>query len=782
MLHDQDRQIKRLSFITARIHEEGAKLACCSGSQLMAMTERFRNRLGKGETLDEMLAEAYAVVREAAGRVLSMRHYDVQLMGGIALHEGCIMEMQTGEGKTLASALPVYLNALTGKGVHVVTANEYLASRDCSLLEPLYRYLGLTAATILQGMSLEGKRRAYACDITFGTASEFGFDYLRDNLAVHAGLTVQRPFSFVVIDEVDSILIDEARTPLVISGRGGQSRESYIRVNSFVERLQPERDYTLDARQRTIALTDTGVSLAESAFGVDNLFGTDHVLLYHHILQALRAHHLIRLNVDYCVRDGEINLIDEYTGRIMNGRQYSDGLHQAIEAKEGIRVRNDSQTQASITLQHYFRLYPKLAGMTGTARTEEEEFKRMYGLDTISIPTNRPSIRQDWPDLVYKTEQAKYEAVAEEIHRCYVRSQPVLAGTVSVERSEMLSSLLKERNIPHQVLNANHLEREAEIISRAGQRGAVTISTNMAGRGTDILLGKGADALGGLHVIGTERHESRRIDNQLRGRAGRQGDPGSSRFYLSLEDSLLRRFASESMISKLERLGFDEHTCLEGRHITKVIASAQRVVEASHANALLSLIQYDLVLSSQRSLIYRDRNRLLASEHPEGMVTDMISSAVKRLVHKWCPDTEVPEEWPLEALAADASRLVSEADALNEADLQGMEIPELIAFIASRYMDLYMNKCRHLGTAVMQRLVEAITLKTVDCKWMEHMDAMEQLREGIHLRAYSGENPLREYQVEGHRMFLDMVDSVGEVVVRTILQTRIDASLEAAAI
>jgi len=637
-----EREIKRMSRTVAEINALEPKMQALGDEQLSGKTAEFRARLEQGETLDDLLPEAFAVVREASRRVLDKRHYDVQLMGGMVLHQGKIAEMKTGEGKTLVATLAVYLNALTGKGVHVVTVNDYLAQRDSQEMGKIYQFLGMTVGCNLHGLSHEEKQQAYACDITYGTNNEFGFDYLRDNMVLYKEQMVQRPLHFAIIDEVDSILIDEARTPLIISGQAQKSTELYYAADRFVSRLSEGEDFTIDVKMKSIVLTEQGVSKAERAFNIDNLFAHEHVLLNHHVQQALRARYIMKRDVDYVVQEDEVIIVDEFTGRLMAGRRYSDGLHQAIEAKEGLKVQNESMTLATITFQNYFRMYRKLAGMTGTAKTEEEEFKRIYGLEVVQVPTNRPMIRVDLPDVVYKTEDAKYKAVVEEIERRHKTGQPVLVGTVSIENSERISGMLKKKGIAHQVLNAKYHAIEAEIIAQAGQRGAVTIATNMAGRGTDILLGEGVAELGGLHIIGTERHESRRIDNQLRGRSGRQGDPGSSQFYLSMQDELMRRFGADNIMGMMERLGFEEDVPIESKLITRAIESAQKRVEGSNFDARRIVLQYDDVINLQREKVYGDRREILFSDNIRDIVMGMIRSTITRTIETHCPDSEVP--------------------------------------------------------------------------------------------------------------------------------------------
>ncbi|WP_141504228.1 preprotein translocase subunit SecA [Paenibacillus luteus] len=777
---NNEREVRRLSKIAAKIDSMEFNISKLDDDQLKAKTAEFQMRLSKREQLTDILPEAFAVVREASRRVLFMRPFTVQIMGGIALFEGKIVEMKTGEGKTLVGTLPVYLNALAGNGVHVVTVNDYLAQRDSREMGQLFRFLGLSVGCTLNGTGLEMKRRAYACDITYGTCSEFGFDYLRDHMALFEDQTVQRPPNYVIIDEVDSILIDEARTPLIISGKAQRSTYLYNKADRFAGRLEEDDDFTIDSRMETIVLTEASVRKAEQEFEVDNLFSQEHMLLNHHINQALRARHMLKRNVDYVVQDNEILIVDEFTGRLMLGRRYSDGLHQAIEAKEGLDLQNESMMQASITLQNYFRVYPRLAGMTGTARTEEGEFKHVYGRDVVEIPTNRPNIRKDHPDVIYKTVNGKYKALIEEITRRHKCGQPVLVGTVSIEGSEFISAALHEKGVKHRVLHAMLHAEEAEIIRNAGQRGAVTISTNMAGRGTDINLGDGVPELGGLHVIGTERHESRRIDNQLRGRAGRQGDPGSTQFYLSMEDGLMRRFGSQQLTDMLEKYGFSEELPLEGSLISRSIESAQRIVEGANFESLKMVLQYDEVVNRQRERIYRDREEILQSDHIRGIVIAMIRSLVERVVDKHCPSEEIPEKWDISLLADYVNLVLFSDDQISSSQLWGKEKDEIIRFFMDMIIDVYEERETRIGKIAMRQFEKFIVLRAVDSKWIDHIDAMDQLRQGILLRVYGGNDPLQEYQFEGHEMFLDMVRRLEEEVCRYIMKVKISENVRPA--
>ncbi|HZG59698.1 MAG TPA: preprotein translocase subunit SecA [Anoxybacillus sp.] len=778
MFDPNKRQVNRLEKIADQVDALGPEMAKLSDSELRQKTDEFKARLEKGETLDDLLVEAFAVVREGAKRVLGMYPYKVQIMGGIVLHEGNIAEMKTGEGKTLTATMPVYLNALTGKGVHVVTVNEYLARRDANEMGKLYEFLGLTVGLNLNGMSREEKQAAYNADITYGTNNEFGFDYLRDNMVLYKEHMVQRPLHFAVIDEVDSILIDEARTPLIISGTAQKSTKLYIQANAFVRTLKKDVDYTYDEKTKSVQLTEEGITKAERAFGIDNLFDLKHVTLNHHINLALKAHVAMQRDVDYVVEDGKVVIVDPFTGRLMKGRRYSDGLHQAIEAKEGLEIQNESMTLATITFQNYFRMYEKLAGMTGTAKTEEEEFRNIYNMQVIVIPTNKPVIREDRPDLIFKTMEGKFRAVVEDIAERHAKGQPVLVGTVAIETSELISQMLKKRGIPHNVLNAKNHAKEAEIIAQAGQKGAVTIATNMAGRGTDIKLGEGVRELGGLAVIGTERHESRRIDNQLRGRAGRQGDPGVSQFYLSLEDELMRRFGSENMMAMMDRLGMDDSQPIQSKMVSKAVESAQKRVEGNNFDARKQLLQYDDVLREQREIIYRQRFQVLDAENIRDIVEKMIQSVIERVVNAHTPKEEMPEDWDLKGIIDYVNaNLLHEGD-VTVNDLRGKEPEEMIELIWEKVKERYDEKEQQIAPEQMREFERVVVLRAVDMKWMDHIDAMEQLRQGIHLRAYGQIDPLREYQMEGYAMFENMIASIEEEVAKYIMKAEIQSNLE----
>ncbi|PLR78228.1 preprotein translocase subunit SecA [Bacillus sp. V3-13] len=772
------RDLKRLSKLADEIDSLAQDIEKLSDENIREKTEEFKSRYQNGETLEELLPEAFAVVREAAKRVLGLYPYHVQLMGAAALHDGNIAEMKTGEGKTLTATMPVYLNAITGKGVHVVTVNEYLASRDATEMGRLYEFLGLTVGLNLNGLSKEEKQAAYSADITYGTNNEFGFDYLRDNMVLYKHQKVQRPLHFAVIDEVDSILIDEARTPLIISGTAQKSTQLYIQANAFVRTLNKDDDYTYDEKTKSVQLTEEGMTKAEKAFGIDNLFDISHVSLNHHISQALKAHASMHRDVDYVVQDGEIVIVDQFTGRLMKGRRYSDGLHQAIEAKEGLEVQNESMTLATITFQNYFRMYEKLSGMTGTAKTEEEEFRNIYNMNVIAIPTNRPIIRDDRPDLIYASMEGKFRAVVEDIAERHEKGQPVLVGTVAIETSELISKLLSKKGVRHNVLNAKNHSREAEIIANAGERGAVTIATNMAGRGTDIKLGEGVTDLGGLAVVGTERHESRRIDNQLRGRSGRQGDPGVTQFYLSMEDELMRRFGSDNMKVMMTRLGMDDSQPIQSKMVSKAVESAQKRVEGNNFDARKQLLQYDDVLRQQREIIYKQRNEVLESENLREIVENMIHGVLSRHVEAHTPGNEDPEQWDLQGIIDYVNgNLLNEGDVTID-DLRGKEPEEITGLIFAKVKDRYDEKESILDNEQMREFEKVIVLRAVDSKWMDHIDAMDQLRQGIHLRAYGQTDPLREYQHEGFAMFESMIESIEEDVAKYIMKAEIRNNLE----
>ncbi|MED3574784.1 preprotein translocase subunit SecA [Cytobacillus praedii] len=772
------RELKRLTKIAEQIEALAADTEKLTDDELRGKTEEFKARYQKGETLDDLLVEAFAVVREGAKRVLGLYPYPVQLMGGASLHDGNISEMKTGEGKTLTATMPVYLNAISGKGVHVVTVNEYLASRDANEMGQLYEFLGLTVGLNLNGLTKEEKQAAYAADITYSTNNELGFDYLRDNMVLYKEQKVQRPLFYAVIDEVDSILIDEARTPLIISGTAQKSTALYIQANAFVRTLKKEEDYTYDEKTKGVQLTEEGMTKAEKAFGIENLFDISHVTLNHHITQALKAHSSMHLDVDYVVQEGEIVIVDQFTGRLMKGRRYSDGLHQAIEAKEGLEIQNESMTLATITFQNYFRMYEKLAGMTGTAKTEEEEFRNIYNMNVVVIPTNRPIARDDRADLIYSSIDGKFRAVVEDIAERHKKGQPVLVGTVAIETSEIISKYLTKKGVHHNVLNAKNHGREAEIILDAGKQGAVTIATNMAGRGTDIKLGEGVKELGGLAVIGTERHESRRIDNQLRGRSGRQGDPGITQFYLSMEDELMRRFGSDNMKSMMERLGMDDTQPIQSKMVSKAVESAQKRVEGNNFDARKQLLSYDDVLRQQREILYGQRNEVLESENLREIVEKMLLTSLERNVHAFAPVGGDEEEWNLPGLIDYVNgNLLHEGD-ITVDDLRGKDTEEIIEAIFTKVKERYDEKEELLQPEQMREFEKVIVLRAVDTKWIDHIDAMDQLRQGIHLRAYGQINPLQEYQHEGFAMFENMIAAVEEDVAKYIMKAEIRNNLE----
>ncbi|MCU9612969.1 preprotein translocase subunit SecA [Caldibacillus lycopersici] len=772
------REIKRLEKMADQIESLATDMERLTDDQLREKTTEFKERVAKGESLDELLVEAFAVVREAARRVLGLYPYKVQLMGGIVLHEGNISEMKTGEGKTLTSTMPVYLNALSGKGVHVITVNDYLARRDATEMGQLFEFLGLTVGLNLNEMTKEEKRDAYNADITYGTNNEFGFDYLRDNMVLYKEQMVQRPLNFAVIDEVDSILIDEARTPLIISGSARKSTQLYIQANAFVNTLRAEVDYTLDEKTKSVLLTEEGINKAEKSFGIENLFDINHVTLNHHINQALRAKVVMHRDVDYVVQDGEIVIVDQFTGRLMKGRRYSDGLHQAIEAKEGVEIQNESMTMATITFQNYFRMYEKLAGMTGTAKTEEEEFRNIYNMNVIVIPTNRPITRDDRPDLIYATMKGKFQAVVDDIAERNQKGQPILVGTVAIETSELISQLLTKKGIRHNVLNAKNHAREADIIAQAGHKGSVTIATNMAGRGTDIKLGEGVKELGGLAVIGTERHESRRIDNQLRGRSGRQGDPGVTQFYLSMEDELMRRFGSDNMKTMMQRLGMDDSQPIQSKMVSRAVESAQKRVEGNNFDARKQLLQYDDVIRQQREIIYSQRFEVIDSDNLRDIIEKMIKSVIERNVQLHVSGDSTDEDKNIAGLIKYINANLLPENDIQAADLKGKNPEEMVEIIFAKVTERYNEKEETLGSEKMREFEKVITLRTVDSKWISHIDAMDQLRQGIHLRAYAQTDPLREYQTDGYAMFEAMVESIEEDVAKYIMKAEIVDNLK----
>lgn len=770
---NNDKEVKRLRAKVDEINgfEEGLKNL--SDSSLARCTDKFRDRLAEGETLDDILPEAFAVVREASRRILGMRHFDVQMMGGICLHEGKIAEMRTGEGKTLVATLPTYLNALTGKGVHIVTVNDYLAKRDSIEMGRLYNFLGLSVGLVRHDMDFPERKYAYSCDITFGTNNEFGFDYLRDNMVVDMKQMVQRELNYAIVDEVDSILVDEARTPLIISGPGTKPTETYVRMAKAVNVLQEGVDYTVDEKAKTVAPADTAIPKIEKALGIKNMYDPENMEMSHCFMAALRAKALMKRDRDYVVKDGEIIIVDEFTGRLMQGRRYSDGLHQAIEAKEGLEVQRESQTLASITFQNYFRMYNKLSGMTGTAKTEEDEFLKIYKLPVIVIPTNRPIARIDHPDVIYKTKRAKYKAVANDVEEIHKKGQPVLIGTTSITQSEELSRILSQRNIPHNVLNAKFHEQEAEIIADAGQKSAVTIATNMAGRGTDIKLGEGVPELGGLFIVGTERHESRRIDNQLRGRAGRQGDPGESRFYLSLEDDLLRLFGSDNIAHIMDRLGMGEDDPIEHKLITRSIENAQKKVEGRNFDMRKHVLEYDDVMNQQREVIYGERRKVLLGDNLREHILGMLGGIIEAQMNQYANEKLYPEEWSLENLITDAEGIYAPKGRMKLEELEDMSRDELQDFLNQVAEESYTQREQLFGEDNMRELEKIIMLRVVDNRWMEHLDRMDMLREGIGLLAYGQRQPLVEYKIRGHEMFNQMIASIQNDIASLIFRVNI---------
>ncbi|WDV46137.1 preprotein translocase subunit SecA [Clostridiaceae bacterium M8S5] len=849
-----EREIKRIEPMINKIEVLDDQMQALSDDELKNKTIEFKDRLNKGETLDDILPEAFAVVREAAVRVLGMKHYRVQLIGGIVLHEGNIAEMKTGEGKTLVATLPVYLNALTGKGVHIITVNDYLAQRDREWMGKVYEFLGLTVGCITHGINTVDRRKAYGSDITFGTNNEFGFDYLRDNMVIYKEEMVQRELNYAIIDEVDSILVDEARTPLIISGAGDKSTHLYFTANSFVQTLKGRKvdpnevvdkfnreyveetaDFTIDEKAKTATMSEKGVAKAESYFGVENLADPSNMELTHHINQALKAHNLMFKDKDYVTKDGEVIIVDDFTGRLMFGRRYSDGLHQAIEAKEGLDVRRESKTLATITFQNYFRMYDKLAGMTGTAKTEEEEFRHIYSMDVIEIPTNKPVIREDNSDVIYKDEEAKFKAVIKDIKEKHEKGQPVLVGTISIENSEKLSKMLKKAGITHQVLNAKHHEREAEIVAQAGKYKAVTIATNMAGRGTDIALGGNPEFIakakmrkngcgeelisladshfdttdeeilkvrkdyetllekakediksehnavveaGGLHIIGTERHESRRIDNQLRGRSGRQGDEGSTMFYISLEDELMRLFGSDRIKGMVESLGMPDDEPLQHKLLSRSIESAQSKVESRNFGIRKHVLQYDDVMNKQREVIYAERRKVLKGENLKDHVFNMVVELIKDAVIQYTSTSKFPEEWDLNGLEAYLSRIFLPVGSLKFDSVEDLTVDSLIEHIQNIASELYEAKEKEVTPERMRDIERIILLKVVDGKWMDHIDAMDQLRQGIGLRAMGNVDPVLAYKNEGFDMFQDMIKTIQEETVRTLYNISIEQNVE----
>ena len=779
MIENDKKELKRLSVIADKVEEFSGDMEKLSDGQLRGKTEEFRGRYQAGETLDELLPEAFAVVREAAKRVLGLYPYHVQLMGGVVLHDGNIPEMKTGEGKTLTATMPVYLNALTGEGVHVVTVNEYLATRDSTEMGELYNFLGLSVGLNINSKTADEKREAYNCDITYSTNNELGFDYLRDNMVVYQSQMVQRPLNYAIVDEVDSILIDEARTPLIISGAAEKSTALYTRTDNFVKRLKEDEDFKIDIQSKTIGLTEQGIEKAEENFGLENLYDLDNTALTHHLDQALRANFIMIRDIDYVVQEGKVLIVDQFTGRIMDGRRYSDGLHQAIEAKESVEIEDETKTMATITFQNYFRMYKKLAGMTGTAKTEEEEFREIYNIEVIQIPTNRPIVREDHADLLYPTLESKFHAVVQDIKERHRKGQPILVGTVAVETSELLSNMLDREKVPHEVLNAKNHFKEAEIIMNAGQKGSVTIATNMAGRGTDIKLGLGVVELGGLAVIGTERHESRRIDNQLRGRSGRQGDPGVSQFYLSLEDDLMKRFGSERIKAFLDRMKVeDEDAVIQSKMLTRQVESAQKRVEGNNYDTRKNVLQYDDVMREQREVIYKQRQDVIMGEKDlTPNLLNMVRRTISRVVDS---HTQLEKDnWNLEALADFAGATLVHEDSVSKADFEGKSPEEMKDYLYDRAKTVFDTKVSQLQSP--EQLLEfekVVILRVVDTKWTDHIDAMDQLRQSVGLRAYGQNNPLVEYQTEGYKMFEDMVGAIEFEVTRLFMKAEIRQNVQ----
>jgi preprotein translocase subunit SecA len=775
-----ERNLKRIGPLVDAVNVHEPAMRKLSDAQLQGKTAEFRQRLAQGEPLDDLLPEAFATVREASIRSLGMRPFDVQLIGGLVLHQGRIAEMKTGEGKTLAATLPVYLNALTGKGVHVITVNDYLANRDSNWMGTLYRFLGLNVGCIVHGLDDRERQEAYGADVTYGTNNEFGFDYLRDNMKFRMEDMVQRELHYAIVDEVDSILIDEARTPLIISGPAEKSTDLYTRINRIIPGLKPEVHYAKDEKSRTVNLTEEGVAKAESLLGVDNLFDPAHIDILHHVNQALKAHALFKRDVDYIVQEGKVVIVDEFTGRVMPGRRYSEGLHQALEAKENVRVENENQTLASITFQNYFRMYEKLAGMTGTADTEAEEFSKIYKLDVVVIPTDRKMIRTDHPDCIYRTEAEKFRAAVTEIQELHAIGRPVLVGTVSIEKSELLSKMLKKQGIPHNVLNAKHHAKEAEIVAQAGQHGAVTISTNMAGRGTDIVLGAGVAGLGGLHILGTERHEARRIDNQLRGRSGRQGDRGSSRFYLSLDDDLMRIFAADRLSGLMQRIGMDEDEPIEHRIISRAIENAQSRVEAQNFSIRKQLLEYDDVMNQQRMVIYQQRREALQGGSLKPAVMGMVEDLLDALLAAYTDPKTHAEDWELDKLNAEVTRLFGFDPKFTVESLEDTDQEDLAEELMQRVTERYDAREQEFGEAVMRDLEGYVMLQTVDSLWKDHLLNMDHLKEGIGLRGYAQQDPLVAYKREGHALFQDMIERMKEETVRLLfhIQLQRESQLE----
>jgi preprotein translocase subunit SecA len=773
-----DRELKRLSLLLNEVNNFEPTMMSLTDEELQAKTPYFREKLKNGFSLDDILTEAFAVAREVSRRTLLMRPFDVQVIGGIVLHEGKIAEMKTGEGKTLAATMPLYLNSLEEKGCHVVTVNDYLAKRDSEWMGPIYKFLGLSVGVVIHGMDDPERREAYHADITYGTNNEFGFDYLRDNMKFTLDDYVQREFNYAIVDEVDSILIDEARTPLIISGPSEESTDKYYKINQIIPRLQKDVDYSIDEKSKTVVLTEEGVVHVEGLLNVQNLYEPKNIETVHHVNQALRAHTLFKRDVDYLVKDGEVIIVDEFTGRVMPGRRYSDGLHQALEAKEKVKIERENQTLASITFQNYFRMYKKLSGMTGTADTEASEFKKIYNLDVLVMPTNMPMIRADNNDLIYKTEKEKINAVIKEVKELNKEKRPVLIGTISIEKSELLGKYLTRSGVKHHVLNAKNHEREAEIVAQAGQPGMVTISTNMAGRGTDIKLGEGVADLGGLHILGTERHESRRIDNQLRGRSGRQGDNGSSRFYLSLEDDLLRIFGAERISGIMDRIGIEEDQPIEHKYISRAIENAQKRVEGQNFDIRKHLLDYDDVMNRQRKVIYEQRKKVLRGDRLWTDVEEMVDEIVDDLLSEFVNEKAHKEEWNLKGLDDSLLKQFNLKLDLNNPDKNIPAELSIREFIIQNVQKLLHDKENEFGKELMDYLIKVIMLQAIDTQWKEHLLAMDHLREGIGLRGYAQKDPVREYQREGYEMFMDMIFRIKMDVLEKLCLIRIQREEE----
>jgi preprotein translocase subunit SecA len=770
---NNDRIIKKLQPTLDKINALEPHMQSLSNEQMPGKTLEFKDRFKKGESLDKILPEAFALVREASVRILGMRHFDVQLIGGIALHQGIIAEMKTGEGKTLMSTLPAYLNAISGKGVHIITVNDYLARRDADWMAQIYNFLGLRVGVVLHDISDQERKEAYAADITYGTNNEFGFDYLRDNMKFERENLAQGPLNFAIVDEVDSILIDEARTPLIISGPTEKSTHFYTQVNTIIPAFKNEIDYTLDEEAKSVSLTEEGIAKGEALLSVDNLYDPANIEMLHHVNQALKAHTLFKRDTDYIVKNDQVVIVDEFTGRLMTGRRYSEGLHQALEAKENVKIENENQTLASITFQNYFRMYDKLSGMTGTAETEAPEFKKIYDLDVIVIPTHQPMVREDFPDLIYKTQKEKYDAAIQEIIALHKKGQPVLVGTISIDVSEDLSKKLKKRGVPHNVLNAKHHKEEAQIVGNAGQKGAVTISTNMAGRGTDIKLGEGVTELGGLHILGTSRHESRRIDNQLRGRSGRQGDPGSSRFYLSLEDDLLRIFGGDRIHAVMDRLGIEEGEHIEHTFISKAIENAQSKVEGHNFEIRKHLLEYDDVMNQQREVIYRQRRQALQEDNLKSVILEMIEDKAYELVNEYSDEKTPIKDWDIKAIESGTKKLFTFPLDLDPAVQDAHSRDQVSDAIFEMAKAHYLEKESLIGNEQMRQLERFVVLQTVDTRWKEHLLSMDHLKEGIGLRGYAQQDPLRIYKKEGFDMFHGLMEMIKEEVVDILFKIQI---------